>query len=67
MIIRILPMTYKEWENTFGQFTEPVDEVFGIKPIHAAHHLIDDYEVIDKHKFLLATIKYNFPFEIIEQ
>lgn len=68
-------MTYKNWEDSFGQLTEPVNEVFGVKPIHNSDHLnyliddqfIDDYEVVDKHKFFLAIIKYNFPFEIIEQ
>lgn len=62
-------MTYKEWQESFGQLTEPANEVFGIKPIHNYHiddQFIDDYEVVDEHKFLLATIKYNFPFKIIE-
>lgn len=67
-------MTYKEWEESFGQLTEPTNEIFGIKLIHNSDHLnyltddqfIDYYEVVDKPKFFLATIKYNFPFEIIK-
>ena len=70
MTICLSPMTFDEWERIWSS-THPSEygllRTYAHQKITCADDLDDSeiYEVIDKHKFILAVIKHGIVFEEI--